>query len=417
MDDAGAVEEARAWLFALGPEAGVDAAPPAIREEIWTSWLRSLCAGADPSLTSAPVVRGPSEVASIRAAGPWPAAVARLERDLVEDAAADQLLVVLCDVDGVVVWTGGSWTMGHRTASIGLVPGASWAEGTVGTNALGTALVTGAPVQVLRGEHHLGPARAFAGAAAPVRDHAGGLVGAVGVVGGDHVATPLALALVRSVAGGLGHDVTPAGGQGHPGDVGAAATHLHVLGRERGVLEGPHGSVELSPRHSDLLLSLALAADRGTGRSAGELAAECWDAAVPEATVRAEMHRLRRAVPGLLPNSHPYRLHHRLAVDALDVLALLRRGAHRQAVQAYRGPLLARSTAPGTRALRERVAEHLRQGLVAHARTDVLMEFAERSGEDAVLWQAVVDRLPSGTARHTAALLRLDEIERRLVQF
>lgn len=411
LDDVRALEEARAWLTTLGVDAPVEAPLPAVRPEIWASWRRSLGSGVDPALDRAPVTRGPAEVAAALVGGAWTAAVARLEADLVDDAAADTLTVALTDAAGVVLWTGGSWAMGHRTGSIGLAPGACWAESAVGTNALGTSLVTGSCTQVLRGEHHLEQARGFASAAAPVRDAAGRTRGAVGLVGGDHVATPAVLALVRFAAAALGPGL-PAGDPAAP-----AATHLRVLGRDRAVLHGPAGDVELSPKHSDLVLSLALAAAQDRGRTAEELAADCWDAETPTTTVRAEIHRLRRLVPDLLRDAHPYRLRDQLQVDAVDVLGLLRRGAHRQALHLHRGPVLAPSSAPVTTQLRRRVADHLRQGLVSHAHVDVLLEYAEQAdGADAALaWQALVDRLPAGTARRTTALLRLGEVERGLL--
>ncbi|SDN76395.1 hypothetical protein SAMN05660199_00625 [Klenkia soli] len=411
LDDGRAVEEARAWLLAMGVDAPADPPLPAVRPEVWASWRRSVAAGVDPALDRPAVVRGPGEVAAVLAGGPWTPAVGRLQADLVEDAAADTLSVVLADAAGVVLWAGGSVMMGHRTARVGLVPGASWAEPDVGTNAVGTCLATGVCTQVLRAEHHLVAARVFAGAAAPVRDRSGRVRGAVGLLGGDHVATPAVLALVRFVADALGRELTEDAGS-EPG-----GTQLRVLGRDRAVLHGPTGDVVLSPKHSDLLLSLALAGAQDRGRTAEELAADCWDGETPTTTVRAEVHRLRRLAPGVLRDEHPYRLQRPLEVDAVELLALLRRGAHRQALQVHRGPVLPTSTSPVAAQLRRRVADHLRQALVAHAHVDLLLEYADRAeGADAAeAWQALVDRLPVGSARRTTALLRLDEVERTLL--
>ena len=409
LDDQAALELARSWLQAIGPDATDDTPPGVVRPLIWSSWQRSLQAGVDPALLPAPGVTG--GVGPPAPDGTWAAVVARLDSDLAEDAAADTMTVVLTDATGTVLWTGGSWGMGHRTEALGVRPGACWAESASGTNALGLALATGACAQVLRAEHHLRSLRSLAGAAAPVRDALGRVRGAVGVLGGDHVATPAVLALVRFVAAAL----TPVLAGAVP-DGTTARPRLRVLGLERAVLEGPDGITDLSPKHSDLLLDLALAADRGVGRTAEELATDCWEAETSATTVRAEMHRLRRALPGLAWTSNPYRLPEGLAVDALDVLALLRRGDHQQALELHRGPVLPRSSSPATAQLRRRVVGQLRQALVTHADPDLLLAYADRAADDdVVVWQTLVDRLPPGSARPTA-VARRDEVEDRLLE-
>ena len=105
-----------------------------------------------------------------------------------------------------------------------------------------------------------------------------------------------------------------------------------VLGRERARLRLPAGPVELSLRHSELLLLLAEAAVAGEGRTAEQLAAECHPGDAAAVTVRAELSRLRRLVGPDLVGSRPYRLLGRLDTDLDQVRRLLgprrgRRGA------------------------------------------------------------------------------------------
>lgn len=415
LDSQRAIEEAHAWLSALGDDAPPDPPGTAVRPPVWSSWRRAVVAGVDPRLARAPQVGSAAEVEAVLAQPRWVAAVDVVESMLVDDAAADGMTVALVDAAGMVVWTGGSLGMGRRAAGVGWVPGASWAETSVGTNAVGASLLSGACEQVLRVEHHLAAVRPFAGAAAPLRGDDGGVWGAVGFLGADHVATPAVLALVRFVAAALERVATSAPAAPAPD---APFALLSVLGRTRGLLRGAGAPVELSPRHTDLLLDLAVAAQSNQGRVAEELAVECWDPEVPAVTVRAEMHRLRRYLPGALLSSRPYQLAQPLQVDALEVLTLLRRGSHRRALDLYRGPLLPHSSAPVTVALRERVANHLRQALVAHAHVDVLLDFADTvDGDHPAVWQAVVDRLPPRTPRQTEARLRLAEAEERLLRF
>ncbi|MFF9777953.1 GAF domain-containing protein [Streptomyces sp. NPDC013978] len=74
-------------------------------------------------------------------------------------------------------------------------------RGQAGTNAPGTALELGHPVQIVNGEHYNSAAHAWSCAAAPVRDPATGpLLGVVDLTGGSTIATPRALAAVRAAA-------------------------------------------------------------------------------------------------------------------------------------------------------------------------------------------------------------------------
>ena len=64
-----------------------------------------------------------------------------------------------------------------------------------------------------------------------------------------------------------------------------------ALGRRRAALEQIGGTVELSPRHSEILTLLALHPE---GLSGEQLAVEIYGANVKAVTIRAEMSRLRR---------------------------------------------------------------------------------------------------------------------------
>ena len=85
--------------------------------------------------------------------------------------------------------------------SMNFVPGARWDEAHAGTNAPGTALAVDHPLQIFATEHFSRPVQRWTCAAAPIHDPATGrLLGAIDVTGGDHLANPHSLALVRATA-------------------------------------------------------------------------------------------------------------------------------------------------------------------------------------------------------------------------
>lgn len=81
------------------------------------------------------------------------------------------------------------------------VEGAVWSEARAGTNAPGTALIVGRPVQVFAAEHYNEVVHPWSCAAAPIRaPGTGRILGVVDITGGEGVASRHALALVRATA-------------------------------------------------------------------------------------------------------------------------------------------------------------------------------------------------------------------------
>jgi len=249
----------------------------------------------------------------------------------------------------------------------------------------------------------------------------GQLLGALDVTGGDHVASPHMLTLVRAAAAAAEAELRWQRLRTVPGKVDLRrvadppprTATLEVLGRDRGYLSLPGRQVELSLRHSELLLLLSEAAVSGEGRTAEQLRQETHGTA-SEVTVRAEMSRLRGAVGEDVLASRPYRLTRPIDSDLARVRRLLDRGAHRQALDAYRGPLLPASTAPLVVELRQALLSRLRDSLLSSGHVDQLLRWTEtpEGRLDVAVWQACLRQLPSGTAQHQRVLSRLAELDR-----
>jgi PAS domain S-box-containing protein len=92
-------------------------------------------------------------------------------------------LVCLSDHQGVLLDILGDREAlkGARVASF--VTGASWAEKTVGTNAVGTPLYLDRPIQIARSEHYCLFFHQWAGSGAPIHDPSGGIAGGLCITG------------------------------------------------------------------------------------------------------------------------------------------------------------------------------------------------------------------------------------------
>ncbi|KAF4408990.1 diguanylate cyclase [Streptomyces sp. Ru87] len=175
--------------------------PPAARSLIGESWKRVLRLGVDPDRGGHSGLLSLEEMEQRRRASPISEVLPLLRDGLVSVAHATQQIMVITDAEGRVLWRDGSPLGRRRADALGFTPGASWSEDVVGTNAVGTALVTGRPLQVHSAEHFVRTHHPWSCAAAPLHDPRNGrLLGVVDVSGPAASVHPATLALVTSVA-------------------------------------------------------------------------------------------------------------------------------------------------------------------------------------------------------------------------
>ncbi|MBY8872188.1 transcriptional regulator [Micromonospora sp. PLK6-60] len=377
-------------------------APQRVREVVRRSWERS--AGLDPDAT-APVELTDDALASYRAAHPL-ARVLPLFRDLLGGIAQDGAhLMAVCDAGGRLLWVEGHPGVLRHAERMNFVPGARWDETHVGTNAPGTALAVDHSVQIFATEHFVRPVQRWTCAAAPIHDPATGLLlGAVDITGGDHLATPQSLALVRATARAA--EAFLAGATPAEPDV----VHVAALGRDEAELRTGGRRVRLGRRHSELLVLLL---DHPEGRTGEQLGLDLYgDDRLHPVTLRAELSRLRRALGADLLDSRPYRLRGTVRADFRTVTERLERGDPAGALEAYGGPLLPASDAPGVARLRRLVDGQLRAAVLASADADLLAAWTATpaGADDLTAWQALARALPPGAPRRPLAVARARQL-------
>lgn len=77
---------------------------------------------------------------------------------------------------GTLMWVQGHSGTLRRAARMNFAEGATWSEAEAGTNAPGTALAVGQPVQIFAAEHYNSAVHPWSCSAAPVRDPDSGRV-------------------------------------------------------------------------------------------------------------------------------------------------------------------------------------------------------------------------------------------------
>ncbi|QYJ05237.1 GAF domain-containing protein [Nocardioides panacisoli] len=173
--------------------------PQQPRALVARSWSRMLDLGLDPSARNDRNPLTPAELEARRRRSRLSLVIEELRLVLASAADASRYLVVVTDADGVVLWRDGSAAVRRHADRLGFAEGATWTEGTVGTNAIGTALAEAAPVQLFSAEHFESAQHPWYCTAAPVHDPAdGSLLGVVDVSGPALSLHPTVRALVTT---------------------------------------------------------------------------------------------------------------------------------------------------------------------------------------------------------------------------
>lgn len=170
------------------------------RAEIAASWRRVSAVGLDPGTHAhvAPLVG--ADVERRRTTSGIAPLLPHLTASLASVTDAGHL-VVIADADGRVLWRVGTPAVRRHADALGFVGGSAWTEGNVGTNAIGTSLVTGEPVQIRGAEHYVEAHTRWGCVAAPLRDPwTGRTLGVVDVSGPSHTMHPAELGLVSLAA-------------------------------------------------------------------------------------------------------------------------------------------------------------------------------------------------------------------------
>ncbi|SCL35396.1 hypothetical protein GA0074692_4081 [Micromonospora pallida] len=382
--------------------------PQQVRDVVHRSWRRSAGALLDPEGTP-PVELTGDDLESYRAAHPL-ARVLPLFRDLLGGIAEDGAhLMAVCDAYGRLLWVEGHSGVLRRAERMNFVPGARWDETHAGTNAPGTALAVDHSVQIFATEHFSRPVQPWTCAAAPIHDPATGrLLGAVDITGGDHLANPQSLALVRATARAAEAWLAGPLGPGLP--IAPDVVTVTALGRDEAELRVAGRRIRLGRRHSELLVLLL---QHPQGRTGEQLGLDLYgDDRLHPVTLRAELSRLRRILGPELLDSRPYRLRGTVRADFRTVAELLERGDVAGALEAYPGSLLPGSDAPGVARLRRLVDGQVRAAVLAGGDPTALAAWTATpaGADDLAAWQALARALPPGTPRRPLAVARVQQL-------
>jgi len=292
-------------------------------------------------------------------------AVPGLAGQLDQIATTGDLIALVTDADGRVLWQSTPLWLRRGADRVGLMPGGLWHEAAMGTNGIGLALAADRPASVFSTEHWIDPVRDWVCYAAPIHAPDASQVGAINLSTTWKHANPLALSTVASMARLVEHELRTS-----PHLNGSAPVlNVRVLGEPRATLDGT--PLRLTQRQFEILTILAV----NGAATLGELHALLYgDRPVAPTTLKAEISHLRRALDGCLA-SRPYRLDLPCRIDATELPQRLERGDVEGAARIYAGQLLPASESPFVVELRHELDVALRTALLRDGTSASVLRF------------------------------------------
>lgn len=167
-----------------------------IRPEVAHSWQRCRNLKVDPYGLSNPEIKGAELKERLNSSQHLIKIARPFIHNLYGFVKGSGFQIVLADKDGYILEAIGDPDIIKKTRQVQLCPGGEWAEIAKGTNAIGTAIFEKKPIQIFAREHFCQPHHFLAGAASPIFDPDGELVGVLDITGDYKAFNPHTLSLV-----------------------------------------------------------------------------------------------------------------------------------------------------------------------------------------------------------------------------
>lgn len=183
---------------------------------------------------------------------------------------------------------------------------------------------------------------------------------------------------------------------------GGSHLRLSLLGDRTASYAGTE--TPLSLRNAEIL---ALLAAESRGVTGEQLAIDLYGEIGSIGTLKSAISKLRQVVP---ISSRPYALDAHFEADHVVVQRLVRDGRIAEAIEAYGGPLLPESEAPGIERLREILSESVRQAVLATEDRAILHQYCTKFPDDLDVIERLHSELEPEDPRYAGVSAMLDRV-------
>ena len=172
-----------------------------VRNSTYQSWERSSKHGINPTQGKAPVTLSQDKIQEFQSTFSSNSIFEPMLTKLKNVSIDSGHLIVFCNNNGEIVYLDGASSLKLKAEKMNFMVGASWSELHIGTNAIGTALITGTPMQVFAEEHFSQSVHNWVCSASPIRDPATQeILGVIDLTGAWNMVHPHSLSSVVSIA-------------------------------------------------------------------------------------------------------------------------------------------------------------------------------------------------------------------------
>ncbi|GAB6934265.1 sigma-54-dependent Fis family transcriptional regulator [Calditerricola yamamurae] len=171
--------------------------PHSIRPVVQDSWKRCMSSGVDPTRQQTTVLLDEDDVQNLVANFRLYQLALPILEQLAKETEGTGHLLTLCNRDGFILYLRGEPAILRKAEKMNFVLGSQWSEEAIGTNAIGTCLKIGQPVQIFASEHYCEGVHEWICSAAPIFDPTTKtILGVVDLTGPWNYAQPHSLGLV-----------------------------------------------------------------------------------------------------------------------------------------------------------------------------------------------------------------------------
>lgn len=173
-----------------------------MRPIVFQSWKRCQRYDVDPLQKQTPIIMDESKLMELISRSNLYDVSLPVIEDLYNQIKGTQHLITLSDSKGRIIHLKGDYKIESQAQEMNFVAGADWSEKFAGSNAIGTSLASGQPIQILSHEHYCEGVHPWVCSAAPIRDPlTRKILGIIDLTGPSQSAQSHSLTVVQSVSG------------------------------------------------------------------------------------------------------------------------------------------------------------------------------------------------------------------------
>lgn len=172
-----------------------------IRYEVIKSWERCQSNKVDPFQKKSPIIMNDNKLTELTSQSELYNISKPIIDSFYQDIKGTEHLIVLSDHTGRIIHIRGDLKTENKAQKMNFVSGADWSEQIAGSNAIGTSIISGQPIQILAHEHYCHGVHPWACSGSPIRDPlTKEILGVINLTGSSHLTQPHSLSVVQSLA-------------------------------------------------------------------------------------------------------------------------------------------------------------------------------------------------------------------------